>query len=251
MSLDFERKQALLEHLRELKKRLSYCVFAFIFACFISYFFSDKIYSFLLKPLADATDGENRRIIYTGLAEAFLTYLKLSIFSGLIISFPIIIYQIYAFIAPGLYKYEKPYFVSFLLASPILFLLGAILVYYFLLPIAWQFFLSFENDNIANLPIQLEARISEYLSLVTSLITAFGLAFQLPVIILILVKLGVISAEVLIKSRKYMIVILLLISAILTPPDVISQLAMFFPLYLLYEISIIIANKIAKNITQQ
>ncbi|MDX1949229.1 MAG: twin-arginine translocase subunit TatC [Rickettsiales bacterium] len=244
MSLDPERKQAILEHLRELKTRVIYAFLAFIFACLVSYFFSDKIYSFLLKPLAEAGGGAERRIIYTGLAEAFLTYLKLAIFSGLILAFPVIIYQIYAFVAPGLYKYEKPYFIGFLLASPILFLLGFLLVYYFLLPVAWQFFLSFENDNIANLPVQLEARISEYLSLVTNLILAFGLAFQLPVIILILIKLDILTPQMLVNSRKYTIVILLFVAAILTPPDVISQLALFFPLYLLFEISIIIGKRI-------
>lgn len=233
-------------HLGELKKRLIYSFLAIISGFIIAYIFSEEIYSFLMKPLSEVLSGEDRRMIYTGLAEAFITYIKLAFFAGIIIAFPIIAYQFYAFIAPGLYKYEKSYFVGFLAASPILFFIGAAFVYYFLFPLAWKFFLSFETIDLtgSNLPVQLEARVSEYLSLVTSMIVGFGLAFQLPVILVLLIKIGLIEVETLKKGRRYAVVILLAIAAILTPPDVLSQIALFAPLYLLYEISILIGFRL-------
>jgi sec-independent protein translocase protein TatC len=230
-----------IEHLKELRKRLVISVSALLITSIISYFFVEDIYAFLVRPLADAIGDEaGRKMIFTGLTEAFLTYLKLSIFLGIIISFPIFAWQIYSFCAPGLYADEKRFFVPLLILSPTLFLIGAAFVYYFLFPAAWRFFLSFEMPGgEGTLPIVLDAKISEYLSLVTSLILAFGLTFQLPLVIILLVKTGIVNVAQLKKFRKYAVVGILIIAAFLTPPDVFSQLALATPLYLLYEISII------------
>ncbi len=233
-------------HLNELKKRIVYSFLALIIGFSISYLFSENIYEFLLRPLAHALEGEDRRMIYTGLAEAFLTYIKLSFFAGTILAFPFISFQVYSFIAPGLYKNEKSFFLTFLTISPMLFIMGAAFVYYFLFPMAWSFFLSFETGG--DLPVQLEARVSEYLSLVTTMILAFGLSFQLPIILILLMKIDFLSVETLKKGRRYAVVILLIIAAVLTPPDVLSQVALFTPLYLLYEISILVGNKLKKNL---
>jgi sec-independent protein translocase protein TatC len=236
-------------HLRELKKRLVISVLAFVVASIISYFFVEEIYAFLVKPLAEAVGNESdRSMIFTGLAEAFITYLKLSIFMGLIISFPIFAFQIYSFCAPGLYANEKKFFAPFLLLSPALFLAGAGFVYYFLFPAAWEFFLSFEMPGgEGTLPIVLSAKISEYLSLVTSLILAFGLTFQLPLVIILLVKSGIVNVIQLKKFRKYAVIVILTVAAFLTPPDVVSQLALATPLYLLYEISIIFCARMGSK----
>lgn len=231
-------------HINELKKRIINSFIALALGCVIAYFFKEEIYNFLLDPLANAIQGEDRRMIYTGLAEAFVTYIKLALFAGTIIAFPFIAYQVYSFIAPGLYKNEKSFFVSFLVAAPSMFVTGAAFVYYFLFPLAWKFFLSFETAGA--LPVQLEARVSEYLSLVTTMILAFGLSFQLPIILILLMKIGFLEVETLKKGRRYAIVLLLIIAAVLTPPDILSQIALFTPLYLLYEISILIGNRIKK-----
>lgn len=230
----------LITHLKELKKRVLISVIAFLLATCISYVFVQEIYTFLVQPLADAVGNESgRKIIYTGLAEAFITYLKLSIFAGLIVSFPITAWQVYAFCAPGLYNHERKFFLPYLIISPLLFLSGAAFVYYFLFPMAWEFFLSFEMPGgNGSMPIVLEAKISEYLSLVTAMIIAFGITFQLPLIIILLFKVGMVSVAQLKKFRKYAVVLILTAAAFLTPPDVVSQLALATPLYLLYEFSI-------------
>jgi sec-independent protein translocase protein TatC len=239
----------LIQHLTELKKRLIICLSFFVIATIISYVFVEDIYSFLVKPLASAMGDEaGRKMIFTGLAEAFITYLKLAIFSGVIVSFPILAWQIYAFSAPGLYDNEKKFFFPFIFLSPALFIMGAAFVYYFLFPMAWKFFLSFEMPAVeGGLPIKLEAKISEYLSLVTSMIMAFGITFQMPLVVILLVKVGLVTLEQLKKFRKYAVIIILTVSAFLTPPDVLSQIAMATPLYLLYEISIIFCSRIRKR----
>lgn len=239
-------ERPILEHLRELKSRVIYAVLSLVIGSFIAYYFAEDIYSFLIEPLAKASPDNQRRMIYTSLTEAFVTYLKLAIFAGFVFSFPVIFYQIYAFIAPGLYKKEKRFFLPIFIASPALFLVGAAFVYYFLLPTAWQFFLSFETTN-SPLPIELEAKIADYLSLVTSLIIAFGVSFQLPIVMILLVTSGLVTVESLTESRKYAVILMLILAAILTPPDVISQLSLFIPLYFLYEATIIICRIINKN----
>ena len=197
------------DHLKELRTRLLKSVIFLFIAFIFCYIFADKIYSFLLDPYVQAVkdDPIERRMIFTALHETFLTYLKLAFFSSFCLSFPIIIIQIWKFIAPGLYKDEKLALMPFLIATPILFILGGMLVYYLIMPLAIKFFLSFETTaTISGLPIQLEAKVNEYLSLVTKLIFAFGLSFQLPVLLTLLGKVGFLNSESLKKRRKYVVV---------------------------------------------
>jgi sec-independent protein translocase protein TatC len=241
-------KITLTAHLIELRSRLIFCVLTILIFFGISYYFAQDIYNFLTAPLAEIyKDHSGKRMIYTSLTEAFTTYIKLSFLSSLFFSFPIIAAQFYLFIAPGLYKSEKKTILLTLIFSPILFLMGAALAYYFIFPLSFKFFLGFEvfhNGN--NLPIELEAKISEYLDLVIQLIFAFGIAFQLPILLIFLVKIGMISVEGLRAKRKYWIVGFFAIAAICTPPDVLSQISLAVPLVILYEISIIISTKINK-----
>ena len=239
------QKYTLKEHFLELKARLLKVIIFFIIASGISYWFSDLIYLFLLDPLVGLSETGLRKVIYTGLTEAFVTYIKLALFAGFIMTTPIMSWQIYFFLAPGLHKREKRIVAFSLFLSPVLFLLGGFFLYYAILPKAWAFFLSFENTD-HSIPLLLEAKISEYLTLVTELITAFGLAFQMPIILIILTLLGIVSSEGLIKKRRIAIVINFIIAAIFTPPDVLSQLGLALPLLLLYEISIMLC-KLVEN----
>jgi len=243
------KKYELSEHLIELRTRLSLCVITFIIATSICYLYSDYIFNFLTKPLVGIYgEDSSRRMIYTSMGEAFLTYFKIAYYAGFILAFPFIAFQLYFFIAPALYKKEKITLIPFLIFIPILFCLGAALVYYFIIPKAWEFFLSFENKgNNNNLPIILEAKISAYLNLILDLILGFGVAFQLPLILALLAKVGVVKGNWLAEKRKYAVIGIFIIAAILTPPDVISQIALALPLLLLYEISIVICKSIRKN----
>jgi sec-independent protein translocase protein TatC len=239
----------LVAHLIELRRRLIYALGAFLITFCVAYAFSDQIFLFLVRPLIKLFAGEgNRRLIYTGLTEAFVTYIKVAFFTAAFVSFPIIASQVWMFVAPGLYAREKRTFLPFLIATPILFLLGALFAYYMIIPNAWKFFLSFETPaQTGILPIQLEARINEYLSLVMQLILAFGFSFQLPVVLMLLVRIGVLSKTLLIKNRKYAFLIIMIVSAFLTPPDVLSMLGLAFPLYLLYEISLWMMHWVEKG----
>ncbi|MGE0108556.1 MAG: twin-arginine translocase subunit TatC [Bdellovibrionales bacterium] len=238
----------LMAHLLDLRKRLLISVVALLGGFIICYCFSEDIYAFLVRPLAEASETSQHRLIYTGLAEAFITYLKLSLWGGLMLAFPIIASQIWLFVAPGLYESERKVFLPFLIATPVLFILGAALAYEFVFPLAWKFFLSFESlGSTATLPIHMEARVSEYLSLSMSLVFAFGMAFELPILLMILARIGVISAAKLAASRHFAIVIIFIAAAILTPPDVISQIALALPMMILYEISILGARWIEKK----
>tara|TARA_E500000331_G_C17133570_1_gene659384 strand:+ start:382 stop:1056 length:675 start_codon:yes stop_codon:yes gene_type:complete len=207
-----------------------------------SYLFAEQIYNFLVEPYANAVkdDNSSRRLIFTALHETFITYLKVAFFAALFFGSPILIIQIYKFIAPGLYKNEKKAILPYLISTPILFLLGGLLVYYLVMPLAIKFFLSFETvGSTTNLPIQLEAKVNEYLSLIMRLIFAFGISFQLPILLNLLARVGVVNSEYLKKRRRYVIVIIFTAAAILTPPDPITQIGLAIPLLMLYELSIL------------
>ena len=236
------QENGFISHLVELRKRLINTLI-FLFTLFIiCYFFSEYIYGFLVEPYANAVkdDKIERRLIFTALQETFLTYLKVSFFSAFFITSPFILIQIWKFIAPGLYQHEKNAIMPYLIITPILFLLGGMLVYYLIMPLAINFFLSFESlGNTTNLPIQLEAKVNEYLSLVMKLIFAFGLSFQLPVVLSLLARVGLIDSLFLKERRKFVIVIIFAAAAILTPPDPITQIGLAIPLLILYELSIL------------
>ncbi len=237
-------KQPLTAHLIELRKRLMISLAAFFVATGICYFFAADIYGFLVAPLAHAfPDPASRRMIYTSLTEAFFTYLRLAVFAGFILSFPVMAAQLYQFLAPGLHKNERRAMVPFLIAAPVLFLIGAAFVYYVIFPPAWKFFLGFESaPGEGGLPIEMVAKVSDYLSLVMHMILAFGLSFQLPIILMLLVKSGMLSVETLKKGRRYAVVIIVTVAAVITPPDIFSQIALSVPLYVLYEMSIILCR---------
>ena len=245
-----EKDSGFVSHLTELRKRLIHSfIFLFIFFIFC-YFFAEYIYGFLVDPFAQAVkdDGSDRRLIFTALQETFITYLKVSFFTAFFVTCPFILMQIWKFIAPGLYKNEKRAILPYLISTPILFLLGGILVYYLVMPLAIKFFLSFETiGSKTSLPIQLEAKVNEYLSLIMRLIFAFGISFQLPILLNLLARIGVVNSEYLRKRRRYVIVIIFALAAILTPPDPITQVGLAIPLLLLYELSIFTVSFIEKK----
>ena len=202
MKSDNEKQGSFVSHLTELRTRVINSFYFLICFFIISYYFSEEIYSFLVQPYADAVKDDllDRRLIFTALQETFLTYLKVSFFAAFFISSPLILIQIWKFIAPGLYDSEKKALMPYLIATPILFLLGGLIVYYLIMPLAIKFFLSFETSaQVTNLPIQLEAKVNEYLSLIMKLIFAFGLSFQLPVILSLLARVGFIDSKYLKK----------------------------------------------------
>ena len=236
-----DRELPLLDHLIELRNRLIYAIAALLAGFLVCYFFAEDIYRFLIRPLADVYEGQTgRRMIYTGLTEAFFTYIKVAFWAGAFLTFPIIASQLWLFIAPGMYRNEKRAFLPFLVATPILFFLGGAVAYYIIFPLAWRFFVSFETPGTeGGLPIELEARVSEYLSLVMKLIFAFGLSFQLPVALTLMGRVGLITSEQLRRNRKFAIVGVFVTAAIITPPDVISQVGLAVPILGLYELSIL------------
>jgi sec-independent protein translocase protein TatC len=240
-----DKPMPLIDHLLELRTRLLWSIGAFGIAFAVCYYFSTQIYGFLARPLADILmeqGGGERRMIFTALYEAFFTYLKVAFFGAVFFSFPIWATQLWLFIAPGLYRSEKKVITPFLIASPVLFVLGAALAYYFIFPLAWKFFISFETPTGGGgLPVQLEAKVSEYLSLVMHMILAFGVAFQMPVLLTLLARVGIVSVEQLRRGRRYAIVGMFVAAAVLTPPDVISQVGLAVPLLALYELSILAA----------
>ena len=235
-----DSKQSLLSHLSELRSRLIKTLIMLTVFFVIFYIFADNIYNFLVQPYASAVEGEaGRRLIFTALHETFFTYIRVALFASLFISLPFLLIQLWIFIAPGLYRNEKNIVMPYLIATPLLFVLGSALVYYVIMPLAIKFFLSFETiGGNGVLPIQLEAKVNEYLSLVMRLIIAFGLSFQLPVALTLMARVGFVSTSSLRKNRKYVIVGVFAMAALLTPPDPISQIGLGIPILILYELSI-------------
>ncbi len=252
-----ETKQTMLEHLVELRRRLQWCVAALVVAFGICVYFAGEIFDFLASPLRDAMiekgmDPEKVRLVYTQLYEKFFADIKIGFYAGAFLAFPFFALQIWKFVAPGLYKHEQKAFLPFLLATPILFFAGGALVYYFIFPLAWSFFLDFQQSGTSGqVAIDVLPRVADYLSLVIRLIFAFGISFQLPVALTLMARVGLVSSQGLAKKRKYAVVIVFVAAAILTLPDVISQVGLAIPILLLYEVSIILARMTEKKRAQR
>jgi len=234
-------KAPLMEHLIELRRRLLWSLAALGVAFAIAYTQSQKIFAFLVQPLATAFGPDRTgKLIYTKLYEAFFVDIKVALFAAFVIAFPVIANQLWAFVAPGLYKREKRAFLPFLIATPLLFTTGAALAYYVVMPTAFRFFLGFQrSDNGTGLAQEALPAMGDYLALVMQFIIAFGVAFLLPVLLMLLERAGIVSRAQLIAGRRYAIVGAFVIAAVLTPPDLWSQFALAVPLVLLYEISIV------------
>lgn len=244
---DPDKSQTLIGHLTDLRKRVIVCLICLLVAFLAAFSFAAEIYELLAHQLLNvlAQNGiATHKLIYTHLTEGFTTYARLALHTALIGTFPIILAQTYFFIAPGLYEKEKKWIRPYLFFSPTLFLIGMLVSYYIVMPAAWKFFLTFENNKI---PIILEPKISEYLTLTTELMVGFGFAFQLPVVLTILTRLELVRASTLIKYEKHAIVFIFIIAAILTPPDVISQILLAIPMTLLYDLSVRICKYFEKT----
>ena len=231
----------LMEHLIELRSRLIKSLIAIAISTIICFYFAGDIFNLLLRPfeIAAGHNASDVKLIFTAPQEYFFTQLKLAMFGAIFISFPILASQIYMFVAPGLYKNERHAFLPFLIATPVLFLMGAALVYFMVMPLAFKFFLSMQQTGgEGKAAIELLPRVSEYLSLIMSLILAFGFCFQLPVLLTLLGKVGIVDSAMLKKGRRYAIVAAFAVAAVLTPPDLLSQISLGVPTLLLYEISI-------------
>lgn len=237
---DIDETQApLLDHLVELRSRLMRSIFALIIGFGVCFYFADPILGFLVQPLKDAfPDGEGQ-LIFTKLYEVFFVELKVALFAGFFVSFPIIANQLWAFVAPGLYAKEKKAFLPFLIATPVLFTAGASLAYFVVMPVAFRWFLGFEGDA-GGLAVEALPSAGDYLSLVMQFILAFGMSFLLPVLLLLLNRAGIVRREQLVAARRYVIVAIVALAAIVTPPDPGSQLILAIPLLLLFEGSLLL-----------
>ncbi|CAN7464122.1 twin-arginine translocase subunit TatC [Mesorhizobium sp. LjNodule214] len=251
---EIEKSSApLMEHLIELRRRLIWSIGGFFVAFLVCFFFAKRLFNLLVIPFKWATqwaglDPHKVELIYTAPQEFFFTQVKLAMFGGMVIAFPLIATQIYKFIAPGLYKNERNAFLPFLIASPILFLMGASLVYFFFTPMVMWFFLAMQqagtNDQVQ---ISLLPKVSEYLSLIMTLIFSFGLVFQLPVVTSLMTRVGMLSSKALVEKRRWAIVIAFVVAAVLTPPDPMSQIGLAIPTILLYEVAIWSARLIERS----
>ena len=228
------------DHFRELRNRLIFCFIFLISIFIISFFYSEKITNILTYPLYDAVgDKENKRMIFTGLPEVFVSYLKISLFFSFLVSFPFFIIQMSLFISPALYKKEKKFFIPLFYSIPFLFYIGVLFSYFFLIPIIWDFFVSFENLKSSNyFSIELESKFNEYIRLTMYLLFSTGFAFLFPIFLLFLAKLKIINSEILRNNRKYYFIGILIFGAVFTPPDIISQLGIAIPLFIFFELSI-------------
>lgn len=239
----------LITHLTELRKRLLLCLLAVTLCGTLSWFFADPILAFLIQPLKDAMadTGGTQRLIMTGLTEGFTTHFKVACFAGFFLSIPYILYQGWAFVAPGLYLKEKRLVWPFLAASPFMFILGAAFVYCLVIPNAWHFFLSFQTGAADTaLAIETDARVHDYLNLTMSFLISFGLVFQLPIVLILLGNAGVVTAEGLRKQRRMAILIAFIAGALFTPPDIMSQFFLAIPIILFYELSIVLIDAIQR-----
>jgi sec-independent protein translocase protein TatC len=242
-------KAPLMEHLLELRKRLIWALVSFGLCFVVSFIFSSQILMFLTQPLHNQLAGKaNDHLIYTALYEVFFTKVKIAMFGGVCLGFPAIAWQLWAFIAPGLYRHEKRAFLPFLLWTPVLFIMGGAFVYYLMLPFAIEFFLGFQVAPTAgDIGIELQAKASEYIGFVMTLILAFGLTFQMPVLLSLLGKVGIVTSKGLRDMRRFAIVGMFALAAVFTPPDPYSMLALAFPLVALYEVSILLVWMIERN----
>jgi len=236
-------EQPMIEHFIELRKRLILCVALFLILFILGFTYSERLFAILLDPLYKLSPQQ--KVIYTGLSEAFFTYTKLAAWFAILITLPIMLTQIYLFAAPGLYKKEKKIARTLIFFSIFLFYLGALFSYYVVIPLAWKFFVSFQYNG--PITINLEARMSEYLSLIIHMSLAFAVAFQLPIVIILLILLNILSTKSLIKRRRIAIFIVFLVATVITPPDVVSQIGLALPLILLYEVSIVIGKMLEKE----
>lgn len=251
-----ESAAPLIEHLAELRTRILYSVLAFVVAMVLCYMVWNPIFNFLTRPICDAlgSRGQQCGLYLIKLQEGFFVAVKISFLGGFALAFPIIGYQMWRFVAPGLYKSEKSAFLPFLIASPIMFAIGAAFAYYIVLPMAFSFFLNFQQPGVGLVEgsndlasIGFQGSVEEYLSLTTKFIMAFGVCFQLPVLLTLMGKAGLVSSAGLASVRKYAIVLILVVAALVTPPDMMSQIILFIAVYPLYEISIWLIRRIEKR----